>query len=236
LTIELNDVPMQMAGKSPRKPLELLKALLASRDGLDAVAAMDLLWPDLEGDAARNAFDLAAHRLRKLLGCNEAVLSVQGQLTLNTHRVWVDAFELARILDLDLDNEDAAELARQALRLYRAPFLGGDSTPWVVDPRDRMGKLFLRIARKLTDSLAARGEWCTIREFCEAAIPIEPGDEALYRAWIRSLLALGLEEEAKLAYRQCEDALSKHTGRAPSVSTKHLLRAGLPTAGIDVSN
>ena len=220
-----------MAGKAPRKPLELLKALLTSRHGLDAVAAMDLLWPDLEGDAARNAFDLAAHRLRKLLKCNEAVLSVQGRLTLNTDRVWVDAFELARILDLNLDDEDAAGLATLALQLYRAPLLSGDSTPWVVGARDRMRNLFLRIARKLTDTLAGTGEWSTVREFCDAAIPIEPGDEALYRAWIRSLVALGLEEEAKIAYRQCEDALRKHIGRAPSVSTKQLLRAGLPTGG-----
>jgi DNA-binding SARP family transcriptional activator len=164
------------------------------------------------------------------------VLSVQGRLTLNTDRVWVDTFALAQMIDLDLDSEDAAEQARLALRLYRAPLLNGDSTPWVVDPRDRIRKLFLRIARKLTDTLAARGEWCTIREFCDAAIPIEPGDEALYRAWIRSLLALGLEEEAQLAYRQCEDALDKHMGRAPSVSTKHLLLAGLPTVDIDVNN
>jgi DNA-binding SARP family transcriptional activator len=231
LSIELHDVPLQTAGKAPRKPLELLKALLTSRDGLDAVAAMDLLWPDLEGDAARNAFDIAAHRLRKLLKCNDAVLSVHGRLTLNTHRVWVDAFELARILDLELDNEDAADLARLALRLYRAPLLSGDTAPWVVDARDRMRKLFQHIARKLTDSLAARGEWCTIREFCDAAIPIEPADEVLYRAWIRSLMAVGLEQEAKLAYRQCEDALSRHMGRAPSVNTKQLLRAELPTAG-----
>lgn len=34
----------------------------------------------------------------------------------------------------------------------------------------------------------------------EAAIPIEPGEAALYRAWHRSLAALGLDEEAKRAY------------------------------------
>jgi ATP/maltotriose-dependent transcriptional regulator MalT/DNA-binding SARP family transcriptional activator len=223
LEIELNDAPLQMAGKAPRKPLELLKALLTSRRGLDAAAAMDLFWPELEGDAARNAFDLAVHRLRKLLKCNEAVLSVQGQLTLNPNRVWVDAFELERILDRDFGDEDGAELATQALQLYRAPLLSGDSTSWVVDARDRMRNVFLRIAKKLTDSLVEKGEWSTIRQFCDAAIPIGPGDEALYRAWIRSLVALGLEEEAKLASRQREEALSKQIGRAPAVSTKHSL-------------
>jgi len=71
--------------------------------------------------------------------------------------------------------------------------------------------VFLRIAKKLTDSLAEKGEWITIRQFCDAAIPIEPGDESLYRACIRSLVALGLEGEAKLVYRQREDRRSPGT-------------------------
>jgi DNA-binding SARP family transcriptional activator len=115
-----------MAGKVPRKPLELLKALLTSRHGLDVEAAMDLLWPELEGDAARDAFDIAAHRLRKLLKCNDSVLANQGRLTLNPDRVWVDVFELMRLQDLSFAEEDNAALGRVALQLYRAPLLN----PW----------------------------------------------------------------------------------------------------------
>jgi hypothetical protein len=106
MTIELHDVPLTMVGKAPRKPLELLKLLLSARHGLEVDRALDLLWPELEGDAARNAFDIAAHRLRKLLKCTEAVLSVQGRLMLNTDLVWVDCFELARMVDLENDALD----------------------------------------------------------------------------------------------------------------------------------
>ena len=222
LTIELDDVPLQMAGKVPRKPLELLKALLTSRHGLDVEAAMDLLWPELEGDAARNAFDIAAHRLRKLLKCNDAVLANQGRLTLNPDRVWVDVFELMRLQDLSFAEEDNAALGRVALQLYRAPLLSGDSTPWIAGARDRVRGVFLRIAKKLTDSLAAEEAWNAIRQFCDSAIALEPGDEALYRAWIRSLIALGLDEEAKLAYRQCEEAL--HRPRRAAVAEAQLPR------------
>ena len=232
LTIELNDTPLQMAGKTPRKPLELLKALLTSRHGLDADAAMDLLWPELEGDAARNAFDIAAHRLRKLLKSNDAVLASQGRITLNPERVWVDVFELTRLQELDFADEDGAALGKLTLQLYQAPLLGDDSTPWVADARDRLRVVFLRITKKVTDSLAAKGGWSAVRQFCEAAIAIEPGDEALYRAWIRSLVAKGLYEEAKLAYSQCEEALRKRNGRAPTAGTKLLLSSGQSVAGV----
>jgi len=232
LTIELNDVPLQMAGKVPRKPLELLKLLLINRRGIDAVAAMDLLWPEMEGDAARNAFDIAAHRLRKLLRCNEAVLSVQGTLVLNPDRVWVDVFEIARLLDGDAGDIDDAERAKLALQLYRARFLCTDSTPWVSDARVRLHGEFLRLAKRLIDKFAVESDWRSQREFCEALVTIESGDEAIYRAWIHSLVALDLEAEAQLAYLQCEDMLSKRFGRTPSASTKKLLRPGPPTAAV----
>jgi two-component SAPR family response regulator len=218
MTIEVYDVPLKLVGKAPRKPLDLLKALLTSRHGLDAGAAMDLLWPELEGDAARNAFDIAVHRLRKLLQCNEAVLAVQGQLMLNPDKVWVDVFELARLSELDCSDQEVPELGKRALELYQGPFLRGDSATWVVDARDQQRHMFLRMSRKITDILAARGEWNTIRHFCDKAIRLEPGDAALYRAWIRSLAALGLEEEAKLAYRQYE-ALPTATRVRPTLFT-----------------
>ena len=228
LRIELNDVPLAMAGKAPRKPLELLKALVTSKHGLEAVTAMDLLWPELEGDAARNAFDIAAHRLRKLLECNEAILATQGTLTLNPALIWVDVFELTRLADRDPGDEDATQLAASVLQLYRAPLLSGDAAPWVVDARHRLRNAFVRIAKKLTDSLADKGDWSTMRRFCDAAIAVESGEEALYRPLIRSLVALGMHEEAKFAYRQCEEALSKGGGRVPSAATQQLLRGGPP--------
>lgn len=55
---------------------------------------MDLLWPELEADSARNALDLALHRLRKILKTKDAVLLVDGSVLLNRDAVWADTFAL----------------------------------------------------------------------------------------------------------------------------------------------
>lgn len=71
-----------------------MKLLVAHSSGIEAVRLMDLLWPELEADSARNALDLALHRLRKILKTKDAVLLVDGSVLLNRDAVWADTFAL----------------------------------------------------------------------------------------------------------------------------------------------
>ncbi|MGA8575040.1 MAG: hypothetical protein WB609_05035 [Candidatus Cybelea sp.] len=50
------------------KELELLLAVASSQSGLSDANLIDDLWPDSDGDAARNAFRVCLHRLRKKSG------------------------------------------------------------------------------------------------------------------------------------------------------------------------
>ena len=92
----IDDRPLASNGKAQKKTLELLKALVAlgARD-VDAGTFADALWPDADGDAARSALDMALHRLRKLLGRDDAVLMRDGKASLNADVCWLDvwAFE-----------------------------------------------------------------------------------------------------------------------------------------------
>ena len=60
----IDEQPLIFEGKAQQKPMSILKELLPSPAGVDSGGLMQRLWPDLDGDAARNAFDLALHRLR----------------------------------------------------------------------------------------------------------------------------------------------------------------------------
>jgi predicted CxxxxCH...CXXCH cytochrome family protein len=71
----LDGEPVRFARKVQRKPLALLKALIAfGGRGVREELVMDALWPDAEGDAARVALASALHRLRGLLGRGQAIL------------------------------------------------------------------------------------------------------------------------------------------------------------------
>ena len=52
------------------------------------------LWPDADGDAARNSFDNALHRLRKLLGDDHHLPLRAGGLSLDGRTCWTDVAAL----------------------------------------------------------------------------------------------------------------------------------------------
>ena len=71
---------LEVRGKAQRKPLELLKALIAlGGEGVDASRLAALLWPDADGDAAKKSFDTTLYRLRKLLGLDDRARARGGQ-------------------------------------------------------------------------------------------------------------------------------------------------------------
>ncbi|MCW5622215.1 MAG: hypothetical protein KIS79_14000, partial [Burkholderiales bacterium] len=77
-----NGVTMKYARKAPVRLLQMLE-LIASRGGHDVSVEYicSQLWPDAEGDAAESAFTNALHRLRKLLGRENALVLRQSRLS-----------------------------------------------------------------------------------------------------------------------------------------------------------
>jgi LuxR family transcriptional regulator, maltose regulon positive regulatory protein len=97
--VEVDGAPMPSSRKQSRRLLELLHLLAAHGSaGIAPDRIADELWPEADGDAARNALDNLVHRLRKALGGDDRVLMRQGVLSLNPQRCWVDVDALGRAL------------------------------------------------------------------------------------------------------------------------------------------
>jgi DNA-binding SARP family transcriptional activator len=139
------------SGKAQRRPLELLKLLIAyGGEKVSEARVVDALWPRIDGDSAHRSFTSTLHRLRKLLGEDKAVLLHEGKLTLDRRYVWVDAwaFEaLAARLDSAADHAQYERLAERLLALYRGPFMADDADcAWYLQARERMRS---RLARAM---------------------------------------------------------------------------------------
>ena len=94
-----DDQPLQFKGKVQRKPLALLKAIIAfGGRGVREESLIDALWPDAEGDAARFALTSAIHRLRRLLGHEEAIIRKDNEVSLDERYCWVDVWAVERWL------------------------------------------------------------------------------------------------------------------------------------------
>ena len=224
---------LQFARKAQRRVLDLLKCVVAlGADGVSRATVAAALWPDAEGDAASQSFDVTLHRLRKLIGRDDAVQLSHGLLHLDPTVVWVDATAFERLADRangahdDLDPEAAA----RALALYRGPLLAKeDEAPWLIPARERLRSRYLRLARRLAQRAEASGDLAHAVEVCRTALEVEPLAEDLHRRLMLALAAQGRRAEALDAYRRCRHVLEAVLGAAPSSETE-TIRAAIARA------
>lgn len=139
--------PLAFAGKVQKRPLELLQALAVHGPAPVAVTRLvDDLWPELDGDAARKAFEAALHRLRKLLGEQGSALRLEaGAVHLDSARIGCDLWTLRRLAGLP----DAELLARPALAAWaragrQAALLPLQDTAWAEAARLAHARLLQR--------------------------------------------------------------------------------------------
>jgi DNA-binding SARP family transcriptional activator len=166
----------------------MLKLLIARPHGVEMGQFMDELWPDLEGDAARNAFDIALHRLRKILKDKDAVWLTNGSVMLNEALVWVDtkALELFR---LELPSSGVwSTVIEELIELYRGSLLGAEEVSGsVLLARDRLREKFLHLVSRLAKQLEQLHRWDDMTSLYLRALEREPCDELLRRGLLHAL-------------------------------------------------
>jgi len=231
-TIVIDDVPLRSHGKAQRRPLDLLKFLVAMGEReVASDSVVGALWPDLDGDAG-HAFESTLHRLRKLLRRDDAILHVDGRLTLNPQLVWVDAWALERQLgkaEQVFGNAGNArrslphDMAERVLRLYRGHFLAGESdASWAAAMRDKLRSKFLRVLYLIGDHYEAGGRWEEAAELYQRGLELDNLAEELYRRLIVTYQKRGQLAGALEVYRRCRQMLSVVLGVQPSASIEAL--------------
>jgi DNA-binding SARP family transcriptional activator len=226
-SVQVNEQPLVTGRKSQQKQLTLLKVLAAiGPAGIGAGHLAAWLWPDADGDKAHHALEMAIHRVRKLLGREDALLLTQGQLRLNTLVCWVDSNAFAACVAAALVSQTGTiELLERAVHLYRGHFLeyGDDAEPWVLSARDRLKVKFLSAVEKLCALYEAAGEDEKALSLCRRSVEVDELSEEIYRCYIRSCLRLDRETEATDAFRRLERGMKSVLGTTPSRKTAALL-------------
>jgi len=221
--------PLPVTAKSSKKPLELLKVLIAQGGRqVSQELLIEILWPDSEGDAAIQSLYTTTHRLRKLLS-ETAVVMEDGRLSLDARYIWVDnlaflriAGKLQEILTAQQEQDEGAvqRLAEQFFHLYQGDFLGAGERHFAYAPMQE--KLHLRFL-KLTELMGQYWQQLGQAERCiecyERALEIDPVAEEFYQALMSSYSDVGRDSDAVMLFKRCRKNLSNILGISPSKAT-----------------
>lgn len=227
------DEPLGAEGKAQRRPLDLLKVLLAM--GGERVAEeriTEALWPRIDGDSAHRSFTSALHRLRKLLGEDRAIVLHEGRLTLDRRYVWADAWafeELVLEIEAVMRRTPTTagtglmeRLADRMLGLYRGQFMAGEADEArYLQPRERMRQRFVRAMTALGRRWEEGGQADRALACYERCVEAEPMSEGFYRSLMICFGKLGRRAEAIEAYNRCRKALAS-VAVEPSTETRAL--------------
>lgn len=229
--IHCHDKPLQGRSKPQRKPLELLTFVISGGEkSVFRAAVAARLWPDTDGDRAVQNLNTTLHRLRKLLGSDEAVVLCNGQLMFNSRLCWIDAQHfawLAQQIDIPPASPVKKEYLTRALRLYRGPYMTGyEHMPVATSYREQLGKLWhhtLAAAVPLfVETTSAH------RNVLEKALAVDDTAASVLPLFVSSFCKKGRSAEAYAILHHCE-ALLLEQGISFGSKTQALLRQLFPS-------
>lgn len=223
--------PLALSRKVQKRPMDLLKLLVASGGiGVETSALIELLWRDAEGDAAQTSFDSTLYRLRKIIGIDGTITLSEGKLSLDASKCWLDVWEFERLLDaVDCATDTTAveNFSKNLLRLYAGHFLEKESQEfWAISARDKIKAKFVRAVAHIGSQLEQGQQWSQAITLYSRALELDNLAEGLYRRLMICFRENGEPAEGLNVYRRCRDMLSIVLGLKPSAETE-VIRSSL---------
>ena len=196
----INNEELVFTSKVPKKPLELIKALIAfGGQNVSDSRIMEALWPDAEGDAAYNSLRTTVKRVRQLLKEKQAIMSNDGKLSLNPDYCWVDSYSFERMYQyIDSDNEQL----EKAFKLYTGYFLANNSDHWILSMRDRLHHQFVRATCLLAEGYEAVNQCQKAIDIYLMALSIDELSQVFYQGLMRCYKKIEQVDQIEKTYHQ----------------------------------
>ena len=233
----LHGKPAEFGRKVPRRPLELLKTIIAlgGRE-ISTASLMSELWPDVDGDTAQRSFDTTLHRLRKMIGDDRVLVVRDGKLSLDGRYCWVDVWAFERLLGQsqrllmrDISGQQVFSLERlteNLMELYQDHFLAKEElTSWSVSLHERLRSKFIHHLVEVGRYMEKHGYWEQAMHCYRKGIDVDDLVEVFYQRLMVCCLATRRFSEGLSVYRRCSQVLSITLGLQPEPESESLHRS-----------
>lgn len=235
----LDSQKIQFSGKIQKKPLEMLKVLIAlGGEDIAWEQLTDTIYPESDGDRAYYSFKSMLHLLRKLLEVNDALILQGGRLSLNPRYCYTDLQHFSHLsdrveklyqscraadktkADVKENRQQILDAGRQVLSVYQGDFLPGEEAFWAVEPRERTRSRLGTVVQAAGDLLEKENKFMEAAKIYEQAVEKNQLQEFFYRRLMVCLHKTGRRPEAHAVYQKCCRTLSRHLGVKPSPETE----------------
>jgi DNA-binding SARP family transcriptional activator len=233
LEVQLAGGTIRSAGREislSDRELALLVALALRRETVPRSRLADLLWPELDGYAARNALSVCLHRLRHHLGNEHAIVRAKDGYALHDD-VRVDLWEIDRTVAIVRARPALSDAERRTLSGIHDKLCARRPErmlqwEWFEPIERHMNELRLEVAQRLASDALSHGNARRALELADEMIAYDPCDEAARQIAITAYLASGDRAAAMRQYRQYRETLLAELQCEPSEEIRHLVGLG----------
>ena len=216
------------------RSLSLLKYMFLHHiQSIPREVLMDVFWPDVEPEAARNNLNVALHALRKELHsitdlaviCHEnGAYCLSSDLT-----VWLDVDEFEQCIktgnQMEAGNQMTAAVAEYeiAVNLYQGDFLV--ETPyedWTIHDRELLRVVYLDTLDHLSRIYFSQGEYGACTMLYQRILTMDNCSENAHRRLMRCYCRQGQKHLALRQYQVCVKAIREELNIAPMPATNQL--------------
>lgn len=225
-----HEKPLLFSKKTPKKPLEMLKVLIAfGGQQVSENRLCNALWPDAEGDSAHKAFGVTLIRLRELLDNKDAIRLQDGNVSLDKKLVWVDAWVFEHFIDAAGIQERTKKdfLEQQSMEkimgCYRGPFLPDEEGLWSLSFREKVRSKFLSQVEHFGRDLEKKNQFLKAIECYQRGLDADDCIEGFYQRIMICCQKIGRRAEAISIYNRCKNALKAYDLK-PNAETEAIYR------------
>jgi DNA-binding SARP family transcriptional activator len=211
----------------------LFKYLLVNRDrSTPREVLMDIFWPDIPPDAARNRLNVALYGIRKILSeaSDHLILFKDGAYQLNPDNIyWVDTDEFTckyqegNRFDEGQHMESAIAAYEACVSLYHGDYLEDEPyEEWPVLTREKLRIMHLTVLDRLSEIYLSRGQFTRCIDLCQHILE---RDNCREDAHGRLMRCYAHQNQVPLAVRQyqiCQETLMRELEVEPSPATRQL--------------
>lgn len=191
---------------------------------------LDLFWPEMDLDAARNNLSTLLVSLRRQLepigvAQSSVLIADRRNIRLNAEVVTTDVAEFDALLKAAGKSSSFTEqgaLLEQAVSLYRGDLLPGVYDDWAIQEQDRCRARYVDALVQWSRCLQNLGECEAALATLQRAIAADPYREEVYASQMRLQAALGNPASALETYQHLAHFLKESLGVTPGGEARTL--------------